>query len=138
LKCRCYRNTSGKRRYYINPGDAPKSKRYKAIFRGGNNNPVLDEPSTGLHPSDTKKLLHHLDDLVTNGNTLIVIEHNLDIIAHADWIIDIGPGAGKFEVKLYLKVYRKICSKIKPLQLGNPSKFIWVFKPLYKLFARII
>jgi len=55
----------------------------------------MDEPSTGLHPSDTKKLLLYLNDLVANGNTLIIIEHNLDIIAQADWIIDIGPGAGK-------------------------------------------
>jgi excinuclease UvrABC ATPase subunit len=57
---------------------------------------VLDEPSTGLHPSDTRKLLDFVDALVDGGNTLIVIEHNLDVIAHADWIIDIGPGAGKY------------------------------------------
>lgn len=57
---------------------------------------VLDEPSTGLHPSDTEKLLDFLDTLVDKGNTLIVIEHNLDVIAHADWIIDMGPGAGKY------------------------------------------
>ncbi|MGG7664109.1 ATP-binding cassette domain-containing protein [Dyadobacter sp. BHUBP1] len=57
---------------------------------------VLDEPSTGLHPSDTQKLLDFIDALVDQGNTLIVIEHNLDVIAHADWIIDIGPGAGKY------------------------------------------
>lgn len=57
---------------------------------------VLDEPSTGLHPSDTQKLLDFMDALVDQDNTLIVIEHNLDVIAHADWIIDIGPGAGKY------------------------------------------
>jgi len=56
---------------------------------------VLDEPSTGLHPSDTDKILQVIDTLVDNGNTVIVIEHNLDIIAQADWIIDIGPGAGR-------------------------------------------
>ncbi|WP_223559322.1 ATP-binding cassette domain-containing protein [Chryseobacterium lathyri] len=56
---------------------------------------VLDEPSTGLHPIDNEKLLSFFDELIHNGNTLIVIEHNLDIIAQADWIIDIGPGAGK-------------------------------------------
>jgi excinuclease UvrABC ATPase subunit len=60
-----------------------------------NNILVLDEPSTGLHPSDTEKLLNILTRLVTQGNTVIVIEHNLDIIAQADWVIDIGPGAGK-------------------------------------------
>lgn len=57
---------------------------------------VLDEPSTGLHPSDTDKLLNILRKLVHQGNTVIVIEHNLDIIASADWVIDIGPGAGKY------------------------------------------
>lgn len=55
---------------------------------------VLDEPSTGLHPSDTEKLISLLNNLVEKGNTIIVIEHNLDIISQADWIIDIGPLAG--------------------------------------------
>lgn len=57
---------------------------------------ILDEPSTGLHPSDTQKLLTFFKGLVDQNNTLIVIEHNLDIISQADWIIDMGPGAGKF------------------------------------------
>lgn len=57
---------------------------------------VLDEPSTGLHPSDTERLMRILNRLVDEGNTLLVIEHNLDIISQADWIIDIGPGAGKY------------------------------------------
>lgn len=57
---------------------------------------ILDEPSTGLHPSDTQKLLTFFNNLVDQNNTLIVIEHNLDIISQADWIIDMGPGAGKF------------------------------------------
>lgn len=61
---------------------------------------ILDEPSTGLHPSDTQRLLLFLEELVDKNNTLIVIEHNLDIIAQADWIIDIGPGAGKFGGKV--------------------------------------
>lgn len=57
---------------------------------------ILDEPSTGLHPTDTQKLLTFFNGLVDQNNTLIVIEHNLDIISQADWIIDMGPGAGKF------------------------------------------
>lgn len=87
--------TLGQRLDGFSGGERQRLKLVKEL-RGGNNIVVLDEPSTGLHPSDTKKLLLYLNDLVRNGNTLIVIEHNLDIIAQADWIIDIGPGAGKF------------------------------------------
>lgn len=56
---------------------------------------VLDEPSTGLHMSDISQLVKILNRLVDNGSTVIVIEHNLDIISQADWIIDLGPFAGE-------------------------------------------
>ena len=55
---------------------------------------LLDEPTTGLHFDDTKKLIKVLDDLVEKGNTVVVIEHNLDVIKSADHIIDIGPEGG--------------------------------------------
>jgi len=57
---------------------------------------VLDEPSAGLHPSDTEALVRALDRLKSAGNTLFVVEHELDVIRHADWIVDVGPGAGEF------------------------------------------
>ena len=55
---------------------------------------VLDEPSAGLHPDDTHTLLGMLDRLRAAGNSLLVVEHELDVIRHADWLVDVGPGAG--------------------------------------------
>jgi excinuclease ABC subunit A len=55
---------------------------------------VLDEPSAGLHPADTEALLEALDQLKAGGNSLFVVEHHLDVIRHADWLVEIGPAAG--------------------------------------------
>jgi len=56
---------------------------------------VLDEPSIGLHPRDTDSLLKVMEELRARGNTVVVVEHDLDIIRHADYVIDLGPGAGE-------------------------------------------
>jgi excinuclease ABC subunit A len=56
---------------------------------------VLDEPSAGLHPADTEALLNALDSLKRAGNSLFVVEHELDIIRRADWLVDVGPNAGE-------------------------------------------
>ena len=56
---------------------------------------VLDEPSAGLHPADTEALLRALDRLRASGNSIFVVEHELEVIRHADWIVDVGPGAGE-------------------------------------------
>ena len=56
---------------------------------------VLDEPSAGLHPADAEPLLDVLDRLKASGNSLFVVEHDMDVVRRADWVVDIGPGAGE-------------------------------------------
>jgi excinuclease ABC subunit A len=56
---------------------------------------VLDEPSAGLHPADVEPLLAVLEELKDAGNSVFVVEHNMDVVRHADWIVDVGPGAGE-------------------------------------------
>lgn len=82
----------------LSGGEAQRLKlaAFLAQRSGGDGNLyIFDEPSTGLHFEDIRKLMQAFDKLIAKGNTIIVIEHNLDIIKCADWIIDLGPEAGK-------------------------------------------
>lgn len=78
----------------LSGGERQRIKLAKNLGKKGNVI-IMDEPTTGLHVSDIKKLLKLFDMLMEKGNTLIIIEHNLDVIKQADWIIDIGPDGGK-------------------------------------------
>jgi excinuclease ABC subunit A len=80
----------------LSGGEAQRVKMAKHLGRGSLSERllILDEPSTGLHPQDLTGLLSVLDRLVGAGGTIVIVEHNLDVIRAADWIIDLGPGAG--------------------------------------------
>lgn len=78
----------------LSGGECQRVKLSSELHKSGNVY-ILDEPTTGLHKSDALKIIEIIERLVMKGNTVIVIEHNLDVMAHADWIIDVGPEGGK-------------------------------------------
>jgi excinuclease ABC subunit A len=81
----------------LSGGEAQRIKLATELQRmqRGNTLYVLDEPTTGLHPSDVERLITQLDGLVEAGNTVIVVEHDMRVVAASDYVIDIGPGAGE-------------------------------------------
>ncbi|WP_456319260.1 hypothetical protein [Deinococcus antarcticus] len=81
----------------LSGGEAQRIKLATELQRGGRGGTVyiLDEPTNGLHPADIERLQRQLDRLVDAGNTVIAVEHKMQVVAASDWVLDIGPGAGE-------------------------------------------
>ncbi|MES2273768.1 MAG: excinuclease ABC subunit UvrA, partial [Chlamydiota bacterium] len=120
----------------LSGGEAQRIKLAKELVRPGTGRTIyiLDEPTTGLHFHDIRRLIDVLQKLVEKGNTVLVIEHNMDLIKTADWIIDVGPGAGIYggqvigqgtpEQMAKLKTPTGISLKgaLAPIKLKKPKK----------------
>jgi excinuclease ABC subunit A len=95
---------------------------------------VLDEPSAGLHPADTQALLRALDKLKAAGNSLFVVEHEIDVIRHADWIVDVGPGAGEHGGHI---LYSGVPEGLKKIGSSKTKDYIFGNKQANEKTARV-
>jgi len=87
----------GQSAMHLSGGEAQRIKLATELSRRSNGQAlyILDEPTIGLHFADIARLLAILDELVEKGNTVLVVEHNLDVMRAADWVIELGPEAGE-------------------------------------------
>ncbi len=83
---------------------------------------VLDEPSAGLHPADTQALLAALDELIAAGNSVFVVEHDVSVIRHADWVVDVGPNAGSRGGNI---VYSGPVQGLKQISSSHTSQYLF-------------
>jgi excinuclease ABC subunit A len=111
----------GQRATTLSGGEAQRVKLAKELARRatGKTLYILDEPTTGLHYDDVRKLLDVLQELVNQGNTVIVIEHNMEVIKTADWIIDLGPEGGNKGGKIVIAGTPERVSETKESFTGN-------------------
>jgi excinuclease ABC subunit A len=105
----------------LSGGEAQRIKLTRELAKKATGKTVylLDEPTTGLHFHDVKKLIGVLDSLVAKGNTVVVIEHNLDVIKCADYIIDLGPEGGSAGGKIVAEGTPEEVSKVKKSYTGQ-------------------
>ncbi|MDP6937151.1 MAG: ATP-binding cassette domain-containing protein, partial [Candidatus Marinimicrobia bacterium] len=105
----------------LSGGESQRVKLASELSRSGTGRTmyILDEPTTGLHFEDVKMLLDVLQGLVDKGNTVVVIEHNLDVIKSSDWIIDLGPEGGVGGGHIIAEGTPEAVSKIKKSYTGQ-------------------
>jgi excinuclease ABC subunit A len=108
----------------LSGGEAQRVKLATELSKVGTGNTlyILDEPTTGLHPIDVSKLLDVLQKLVDKGNSVLIIEHNLDIIKSADWLIDLGPEGGDLGGKIVGEGTPEVIAKIAGSYTGQYLK----------------
>jgi excinuclease ABC subunit A len=118
--------TLGQSATTLSGGESQRVKLSKELSRRatGRTLYILDEPTTGLHFADTQKLLDMLNQLVETGNTVVVIEHNLDVIKTADWIIDLGPEGGDRGGQIVARGTPESVAKVKESYTGQFLKKI--------------
>ena len=120
--------TLGQSALTLSGGEAQRIKLAKELSKRSTGKTlfILDEPTTGLHFADIELLLNVLEHLKKQGNTVVVIEHNLDVIKTADWIIDLGPEGGSDGGKIVAQGTPENISKIKESFTGMYLKEILV------------
>jgi excinuclease ABC subunit A len=118
--------TLGQSATTLSGGESQRVKLSKELSRRatGRTLYILDEPTTGLHFADTQKLLDMLNQLVQSGNTVVVIEHNLDVIKTADWVIDLGPEGGDRGGEIVVQGAPEAVAKAKESHTGHFLKKI--------------
>ena len=118
--------TLGQSATTLSGGESQRVKLSKELSRRatGRTLYILDEPTTGLHFADTQKLLDMLNQLVDAGNTVVVIEHNLDVIKTADWIIDLGPEGGDLGGEIVVQGTPEVIAQTKSSYTGQFLKKI--------------